>query len=139
MSYDRRAPVLRGHDHWKTTNPADEWLGPDPEEDEMNDQLRRAMAATDIEELERVANEIGAAAVQTALTVHEPDRAEAEARKAEAEAQRQRDLDAALADSINAVDRHRARLGRKTCTSHDGAAIRKIFDLLRGLTPGQDE
>ena len=22
------------YDHWKTTNPADEWLGPDPEEDD---------------------------------------------------------------------------------------------------------
>jgi len=23
-----------GYDHWKTTNPDDEWLGPDPDEEE---------------------------------------------------------------------------------------------------------
>jgi hypothetical protein len=27
------------YDHWKTTNPADQWLGPEPEEDDgMNDE-----------------------------------------------------------------------------------------------------
>jgi hypothetical protein len=25
------------YDHWKTTNPADQWLGPEPEEDGMDD------------------------------------------------------------------------------------------------------
>lgn len=103
----------------------------------MNDHLRRAMAAADLEELDAIAEKIGAAAVQTALA-EQPD-VEAEARaRAEAEAQRQRDLDAALADAIEAVSRHRARLGRKTCTAHDGAIIRKVFELLRGLTPGME-
>jgi hypothetical protein len=107
----------------------------------MNDHLRLAMAAADLEELDAIAEKIGAAAVQTALAVQAPDQArEEEARaKAEAEAQRQRDLDAALADAIEAVSRHRARLGRKTCSAHDGATIRKIFELLRGLTPGMEE
>jgi hypothetical protein len=108
----------------------------------MNDQLRRAMSAADLAEIETLADAIGTAAVQTALAVHEPDarRLEEEARqKAEAEAQRQRDQDAALADAIETVARHRARLGRKSCTAHDGATVRKVFELLRGLTPGMDE
>lgn len=25
------------YDHWKTTNPADEWLGPDPEDEDIFD------------------------------------------------------------------------------------------------------
>jgi len=110
----------------------------------MNDQLRRAMAAVDIDAIDIEAQRIGREAVSAALVVTESEeetrRREDEARaKAEAEAQRQRDLDAALADTIEAVARHRARLGRKTCSTHDGATIRKIFELLRGLTPGTDE
>lgn len=110
----------------------------------MNDTLRRAMAAVDLDAVDVEAQRIGREAVSAALILQAPDedaraRLEDEARqKAEAEAQRQRDLDAALADSINAVDRHRARLGRKTCTAHDGATIRKVFELLRGLTPGME-
>jgi hypothetical protein len=108
----------------------------------MNDQLRHAMNAADLAEMDALAEEIGATAVRTALAVHAPDahRLEEEARaKAEAEAQRQRDADAALADAIETVARHRARLGRKTCSAHDGATVRKVFELLRGLTPGMDE
>jgi hypothetical protein len=108
----------------------------------MNDRLRHAMGAVDLAEIDAIATEIGATAVRTALAVQAPDQRhlEEEARqKAEAEAQRQRDVDAALADAINAVDRHRARLGRKTCTAHDGATVRKVFELLRGLTPGAEE
>jgi hypothetical protein len=108
----------------------------------MNDQLRHAMNAADLAEMDAIATEIGATAVRTALAIQRPDERllEKEARaKAEAEAQRQRDRDAALADAIEAVARHRARLGRKTCSQHDGAAIRQIFELLRGLTPGTDE
>jgi hypothetical protein len=119
-------------------------------------ELRRAMAAADLEEMEVQAERIGREAVSAALVldterllpihVHdgareeEARRREEEARtKAEAEAQRQRDQDAALADTIEVVSRHRARLGRKTCSVHDGATIRKIFELLRGLTPGIEE
>ena len=25
------------YDHWKATNPEDEWLGPDPDEDDFDD------------------------------------------------------------------------------------------------------
>jgi hypothetical protein len=108
----------------------------------MNDQLRHAMNAADLAEMDAIATEIGATAVRTALAVQAPDerRLEEEARaKAEAEAQRQRDLAAAMSDVVNAVALHRARLGRKTCSAHDGATILKIFELLRGLTPGMDE
>jgi hypothetical protein len=89
---------------------------------------------------------VGLAAVSAALVVQGPDEDEirhklddAERQKAEAEAQRQRDLDAALADVVEMVARHRTRLGRKTCSAHDGATIRKIFDLVRGLHPGGEE
>jgi hypothetical protein len=101
----------------------------------MNDRLRHAMNAADLAEIDSLADAIGTAAVQTALAVQAPD----EARKAEAEAQRQRDQDAALADAIETVARHRARLGRKTCSAHDGSTVRRVFELLRGLTPGVDE
>ena len=57
----------------------------------------------------------------------------------EAEAQRQRDLDATLSDVIETVTKHRARVGRKSWTAQDGGTIRKVFELLRGLTPGMDE
>jgi hypothetical protein len=101
----------------------------------MNDRLRDAMNAADLAEIDALAEAIGTEAVQTALAIQPSD----EARKAEAEAQRQRDADAALADAIETVARHRARLGRKTCSAHDGGVVRKIFELLRGLTPGVEE
>ena len=106
----------------------------------MNDQLRNAMNAADLAEIEAIAQSIGAEAVQTALAVRAPDPREEEVRaKAEAEAQRQRDQAAAVADVVNAVDAHRKRLGRKTCTAHDGATILKMVELLRAMTPGMDE
>jgi hypothetical protein len=58
--------------------------------------------------------------------------------KADAEAQRQRDLDAALAEVVELVTRHRSRLGRKTCSHHDGGIIRRIFDHLRSMSPGPE-
>lgn len=101
------------------------------EEEPMNDSLRHAMNAAD---LEAVAEEIGIVAVQTALAVQAPDRREAEARaKAEAETQRQRDLDAADADTIEIVNRHRTRLGRRVCSRHDAMIRRQIFELLRSM------
>jgi hypothetical protein len=104
--------------------------------------LRRAMAAVEVQEYDPIAT--GMAAIRTELAVQEPDdrrieQALEEKQKQEAAEQRQRDADAALADAIETVGRHRARLGRKTCSAHDGAAIRKIFELLRGLTPGMEE
>lgn len=90
-------------------------------------RLQTAMAnasALDIGELEAAADAIGMEAVQIAL-------AQADAGKAEAAAQRQRDLDAALADVVEIVARHRARLGRRVCSRSDGAVVRQMFDLLR--------
>ena len=108
----------------------------------MNDHLRRAMAAVDDDDT--IGSTLGLAAVSSALVVQHDDddrrRPDEEARaKADAEAQRQHGLDAALADVVEMIARHRARIGRKTCSQHDGATIRKIFDLLRGLTPGVEE
>jgi hypothetical protein len=54
-------------------------------------------------------------------------------REVEAAAQRVRDLDAALADAIEVVARHRSRLGRRVCSRHDGEAVRRVFETLRGL------
>ena len=109
----------------------------------MNDHLRRAMRTVDVED-DTFGSAIGLAAVSSALVVQPDDddrrKLDEEARaKADAEAQRQHSLDAALADVVEMVARHRARIGRKTCSQHDGATIRKIFDLLRGLTPGMEE
>ena len=111
----------------------------------MNDHLRRAMRTVDIED-DTFGSAVGLAAVSSALVVQHDDddetrrKLDEEARaKADAEAQRQHSLDAALADVVEMVARHRSRVGRKTCSQHDGATIRKIFDLLRGLTPGMEE
>ena len=86
-------------------------------------RLREALERVDLDELEAEAETIGRDAVQKALAA--PDLA--------AETQRQRDLDAALADAIEVVARHRARLGRRICSRHDGEQVRRIFELLRGL------
>jgi hypothetical protein len=104
--------------------------------------LRRAMAAVEVQEYDPIAT--GMAAIRTELAVQEPDdrrieQALEEKQKQEAAEQRQRDSDAALADAIETVSRHRARLGRRTCTAQDGATVRKVFELLRGLTPGVDD
>jgi hypothetical protein len=108
----------------------------------MNDQnstLRRAMAAVDEDPT------IGAlAAISSALAVQEePEHPRDDPVRAkqlqEAAEQRQRDADAALADAIETVARHRARLGRRTCTAQDGSVVRRVFELLRGLTPGTEE
>jgi hypothetical protein len=33
------------YDHWKTTNPADQWLGPEPEDDGMSNEPRDIVEA----------------------------------------------------------------------------------------------
>jgi hypothetical protein len=103
----------------------------------MNDRLRLAMAAADSEpdETTRTVDAVGLEAVSLALA------SPAEVRKDEPrkdEVDRQRDLDAALADAVEAVARQRARLGRRVCSRHDGEAVRKIFEVLRALQPGAD-
>jgi hypothetical protein len=95
----------------------------------MMNRLQRAMDNADIEELVNAAQAVGAEAVQVALAAPIDG-------KAEVEAQRQRDLDAALADAIEVVARHRARLGRRVCSRKDGETVRRIFELLRGLLDG---
>lgn len=91
------------------------------------DMLKAAMAAADVDEIERVADEIGREAVAVAIaaqvveaSVHDDE-------------ERQRMLDAALADAIEAVARHRGRLGRRVCNKADGKAVRLIFETLRGM------
>jgi hypothetical protein len=60
---------------------------------------------------------------------HEAQRQRQEA----AEAAREQLLDDAMADVDEIVRRHRTRLGRKVCSRHDGATIRKIWGLLRSM------
>lgn len=96
-------------------------------------RLQAAMEGADMAELEAVADEIGRAAVIAALGPT-PPRIEEEQRQNAIEAeQRQRDLDAALADAIEVVARQRQRLGRRSCTAHDGATTRRIFEALRAM------
>jgi hypothetical protein len=115
----------------------------------MNDHLRRAMRA--VEEDDGAIASAGLAAVSSALIIQHDDdegrrrldderhRLDEEARaRADVEAQRERDFDAAMGDVVELVARHRARLGRKSCSQHDGATIRKIFALLRNMVPADD-
>lgn len=55
-------------------------------------------------------------------------------KKAEEEAERQRCLDAALADAIEVVARHRIRLGRRVCSRPDGTVVRQIHELLKSMS-----
>ena len=93
-------------------------------------RLREALHRVDISELDEVADEIGREAAQSALARIAPP---VDTSKAEAEAQRQRDLDAALADVVEIVNRHRARLGRRVCSSSDGRVIRELHTTLRSM------
>jgi hypothetical protein len=88
-------------------------------------RLQAAMEAADADESAAV--EFGEEAVRIALC--EAPRPTSEA----PDLQRQCDLDAALADAIEIVSRHRARLGRKVCSRHDGETVRRVFELLRGM------
>lgn len=92
------------------------------------DMLKAAMAAADVDEIERVADQIGREAVAVAIAAQV-----VEASREDRDEQRQRDLDAALADAIEVVNRARARNGRRVCSRHDGETTRRVFELLRGL------
>ena len=92
--------------------------------------LREALARADLAELDEAAEEIGQQAVSVALA--EPP-AQPERYKPMEDEERERLLDAALADAIEMVARHRMRLGRRVCSRPDGTATRKIFELLRGM------
>lgn len=54
--------------------------------------------------------------------------------RTEAEAAAQRLLDDAMADTVELVRRHRARLNRRVTSPSDGRVIRQVFALLRAMT-----
>ena len=96
--------------------------------------LREALARADVAELDHVAEEVGRQAIMTALA----EVAQAEApppRRYEPndEDERQRLLDAALADAIETVSRHRMRLGRRVCSRPDATITRQVYELLRSM------
>lgn len=89
----------------------------------MNKQfadLKRAMAAADLEEIEHT--------MAVALAEENPP-----VLKPNEEEERERLLDAALGDAIETVNRHRLRLGRRVCSRPDATTTRKIFELLRAM------
>jgi hypothetical protein len=95
------------------------------------DRLRQAMRNISVDELEEAADELGRQAVAMALSAPEPPAPKRFDPTEEEE--RERVLDAALADAIETVSRHRMRLGRRVCSRPDGTVTRKIFELLRGM------
>jgi hypothetical protein len=60
---ERRLPALRGYDRWKSSNPADEWLGPEPQEEE--DGMPDGMNPRDIVKTHWQASQRGALAIWT--------------------------------------------------------------------------
>ena len=94
--------------------------------------LREALARADVAELDE-ADELGRQAVAVALAEPERPPQQPERYKPIEEEERQRMLDAALADAIEAVSRHRNRLGRRVCSRPDGTVTRQIYELLRSM------
>jgi hypothetical protein len=95
--------------------------------------LREALARADVAELDEVAGELGRQAIMNALAeVPEPPPPPKRYEPNEEE-ERQRLLDAALADAIEMVNRHRSRLGRRVCSRPDGTVTRLIYEHLRGM------
>jgi hypothetical protein len=98
------------------------------------DRLRQAMRNASLDDLEgaiEAADELGRQAVAVALA--EPPAQQPKRFEPTEEEERERLLDAALADAIETVSRHRMRLGRRVCSRPDGTVTRKIFELLRGM------
>lgn len=99
--------------------------------------LREALHRADVAELDEKADQLGREIGQAlAVALDEAERPPApqpERYKPSDEEERERLLDAALADAIETVARHRMRLGRRVCSRPDGTATRKIFELLRGM------
>ena len=92
------------------------------------DRLREAMRKANIETLEDDAEEVGRQAVAAALIMPAPER-----HRPSEEEERQRLLDAALADAIEVVARHRMRIGRRVCSRPDATITRQVYELLRGM------
>ena len=99
------------------------------------DRLRQAMRNANIEEIAHAADEIGQQAIAVALQEAEQPPAPVQPRRFEPteEEERQRLLDAALADAIETVSRHRLRLGRRVCSRPDATITRQVYELLRGM------
>jgi hypothetical protein len=99
--------------------------------------LREALARADVAELDEKADALGreiGQALAVALEEQAPPPAPQPRRfDPTEEEERERLLDAALADAIETVARHRNRLGRRVCSRPDGTVTRKIFELLRGM------
>lgn len=95
------------------------------------DRLRQAMRNANVEELDEAAEEVGRQAVAVALA--EPPPAAPDRFKPSEEEERQRLLDAALADAIETVARHRMRLGRRVCSRPDATITRQVYELLRSM------
>ena len=93
-------------------------------------RLREALRNVDLDELDEAAEEIGQQAVAVALSEPPPP---SERYKPNEEEERQRLLDAALADAIETVSRHRMRLGRRVCSRPDATVTRQIYEMLRGM------
>ena len=96
--------------------------------------LREALARADVAELDEVAGEVGRQAIITALAeVAAAETPPPRRYEPNEEEERQRLLDAALADAIEMVNRHRNRLGRRVCSRPDGTVTRQIYELLRSM------
>jgi hypothetical protein len=103
--------------------------------------LREALARADIAELDEASDKLGreiGQAIAVALEEHEerppmPPAPQPRRFEPTEEEERERLLDAALADAIETVSRHRMRLGRRVCSRPDGTVTRKIYELLRGM------
>ena len=95
-------------------------------------RLREAMQRANVDELEDVAIELGHHAVAVALA-EPPPAPPPERYKPSEEEERQRLLDAALADAIETVNRHRMRLGRRVCSRPDATITRQVYELLRSM------
>jgi hypothetical protein len=94
------------------------------------DRLRQAMRNANIDELDQAADELGRHAVAVALAEPTPP---PERYRLNEEEERQRVLDAAFADAIEMVNRHRMRLGRRVCSRPDGSVTRQVYELLRSM------
>jgi hypothetical protein len=95
------------------------------------DRLRQAMRNISVDELEEAADALGRHAVAVALAEPPPPPKRYEPTDEE---ERQRLLDAALADAIEMVNRHRMRLGRRVCSRPDGTVTRQVYELLRSMS-----
>lgn len=100
--------------------------------------LREALARTDVAELDEQADKLGreiGQAIAVALEEHDTPPPAPQPRRFEPteEEERQRLLDAALADAIETVSRHRMRLGRRVCSRPDATVTRQIYEMLRGM------